>query len=184
MIEESEHLSHLIDNILDFSRIEEDRKKYEFIDLDLDKLTREFLKSIREGIRDTGFEINYSCPEKVSFIRADRNAMLQVLYNLVDNAIKFSGTSRTMDIYMVSKDNEIGFSVKDYGIGIPMKDRDKIFERFYRCRESQHSGIRGSGIGLTIVKKIVEDHGGYMTLESKPGEGSMFSVWLPVRRAT
>lgn len=181
MIEESEHLSHLIDSILDFSRIEEDRKKYEFTDLDLDKLTREFLKSIREMIRETGFEISYSCPDTVSLIRADKNTMLQVLYNLVDNAIKFSRESRKIDIYLVSKDNEIWLSVKDYGIGIPIKDQDKIFERFYRCRESQLSGIRGSGIGLTIVKKIVEDHGGSMILDSKPGEGSMFTVRLPFK---
>jgi len=180
MLEESEHLSHLIDNILDFSRIDEDRKKFEFIDLDLDKLTREFIKSIREMIRETGFEISYSCPNKVSVIRADRNAILQVLYNLVDNAIKFSGASRKIDINLIFKDNEIQLSVKDYGIGISIKDQEKIFERFYRCRESQQSGIRGSGIGLTIVKKIVEDHGGYLTLDSRPGEGSVFTVRIPL----
>ena len=70
--------------------------------------------------------------------------------------------------------------MKDYGTGISFKDQEKIFERFYRCRESQQSGIRGSGIGLTIVKKIVEDHGGYMTLDSMPGEGSEFTVRLPL----
>lgn len=180
MLEESEHLSHLIDNILDFSSIDEDRKKFEFIDLDLDKLIREFIKSIREMIRETGFEISYSCPNKLSVIRADRNAILQVLYNLVDNAIKFSGTSRKIDINLVFNDNEIQLSVKDYGIGISIKDQEKIFERFYRCRESQRLGIRGSGIGLTIVKKIVEDHGGYLFLDSRPGEGSMFTVRIPV----
>jgi len=180
MLEDSEHLSHLIDNILDFSRIDEDRKKYEFIDLDPDKLIREFIKSIQEMIRESGFEISYSCPNKVSVIRADRNAILQVLYNLVDNAIKFSGTSRKIDINLVFMDNEIQLSVKDYGIGISMKDQEKIFERFYRAMESQESGIRGSGIGLTIVKKIVEDHGGYLTLDSRPGEGSMFTVRIPV----
>jgi signal transduction histidine kinase len=180
MLEESEHLSHLIDNILDFSRIDEDRKKYEFADLDLDKLTREFIKSIIEMIKETGFEINYTCQDKVPIIQADRNAILQVLYNLVDNAIKFSGKSRKINIDLASKDNEIQLSVRDYGIGITAKDQEKIFERFYRSRESQRSGIRGSGIGLTIVKKIVEDHGGQLSVESRPGEGSMFTVRLPV----
>jgi len=179
MLEDSEHLSHLIDNILDFSRIEEDRKKYELMDLDLDKLIREFIKSIQEMISESGFEINYSSPDKVSAIRADRNAFLQVLYNLVDNAIKFSGTSRKIDLNLLFKDNETQLSVKDYGIGISIKDQEKIFDRFYRCGESQRSGIRGSGIGLTIVKKIVEDHGGYLTLDSRPGEGSMFTVKMP-----
>ena len=181
MLEESEHLSHLIDNILDFSRIEEDRKKYEFKDLDLDNLTQEFIKSIGEMIREAGFEIRYSCPKRVHLVRADKNAILQVLYNLVDNAIKFSGSSKKIDIHLVSEENENQLSVKDYGIGIPVKDQDKIFDRFYRCRESQRSGIRGSGIGLTIVKKIVEDHGGYLTLVSSPGDGSIFTFRIPVR---
>jgi signal transduction histidine kinase len=180
MLEESEHLSHLIDNILDFSRIEEDRKKYEFNVLDPNKLIMEFLKSIRQMIMESDFEISYICQDKVPAIRADRNAILQVLYNLVDNAIKFSGKSRKVDIDLTFMDNEMKLSVKDYGIGISIKDQEKIFERFYRSRESQQSGIRGSGIGLTIVKKIVEDHGGRITLFSRPGEGSEFTVRLPV----
>jgi signal transduction histidine kinase len=179
MLEESEHLSHLIDNILDFSRMEEDRKKYEFSDLNPDKLIREFLKSIREMLRETGFEINYDGPNQVIVIRADRNAFLQVLYNLVDNAIKFSGTSRKVDIDLTFKDNEMQLSVKDYGIGISLIDQERIFERFYRSRESQRSGIKGSGIGLTLVKKIIEDHGGRIVLESRTGEGSKFTIMIP-----
>jgi signal transduction histidine kinase len=179
MLEESEHLSHLIDNILDFSRIDEDRKKYEFVDLDPDKLCREFLKSIRQLIVESGFEISYNSPDKGPAIRADRNAILQVLYNLADNAIKFSGKSRKIDINLVFNKNEMQLSVKDYGIGISLKDQEKIFERFYRSREPQQSGIRGSGIGLTIVKKIVEDHGGRISLFSRQGEGSEFTIRMP-----
>jgi signal transduction histidine kinase len=150
------------------------------VDLDLDALTREFLKSIQEMIKMTGFEITYSCPDQVPVIRADRDAMLQVLYNLVDNAIKFSGASRKIDLDLALQDREIQLSVKDHGMGISLTDQEKIFERFYRCRESQRSGIRGSGIGLTIVKKIVEDHGGRIMLDSRPGEGSHFMVRLPM----
>ncbi len=105
-------------------------------------------------------------------IKADKDAILQVFYNLVDNAIKFSGTSRQIDINLSSDNNELLFCVKDYGIGIPVKDQDKIFDRFYRSDEPQRMGIRGSGIGLTIVKKITEAHNGHLTIESKPGEGS------------
>ncbi len=182
MLEESEHLSHLIDNILDFSRMEDDRKKYDFTDLDLDELLRKFLESTRESLPDPGFDIHYSCTEKVQAIKADKDAILQVFYNLVDNAIKFSGTSRQIDISLSSGNNELLFCVKDYGIGIPVKDQEKIFDRFYRSDEPQRMGIRGSGIGLTIVKRITEAHNGYLTLESKPGEGSTFCVHLPVNR--
>jgi signal transduction histidine kinase len=181
MLEESEHLSHLIDNILDFSRMEDDRKKYDFIDLDLNELLLKFLESIRERPPEPGFDIRYNCPDRVPVIKGDKDAILQVFYNLVDNAIKFSGTSRQIDINLFSRDDELLFCIKDYGIGISSKDQEKIFGRFYRGDEAHRKGIKGSGIGLTIVKKIVEIHKGYMTLESKPGEGSSFCVHLPVK---
>lgn len=184
MLEESEYLSHLIDNILDFSMMDDDRKKYDFIDLDLDELLVRFLDSTRERLPEPGFDIRYSRSGRVPVIKADKNAILQVSYNLVDNAIKFSGTSRQIDISLFSKDDELQLCVKDYGIGISSKDQEKIFNRFYRGTEPQRMGIKGSGIGLTIVKKIVEAHKGYLTLESKPGEGSTFCVHLPIFKNT
>ncbi|MBN1388366.1 MAG: HAMP domain-containing histidine kinase, partial [Bacteroidales bacterium] len=160
MLEESEHLSHLIDNILDFSRIEEDRKKYDFVDVDLDELLRKFLESTRESLAEPGFKIRYDHPDHVVAIRADKNAILQVFYNLIDNAIKFSGDSRQIDISISTEGEEVLFSVKDYGVGISAREKEKIFERFYRGDETQKRGIKGSGIGLTIVRKIVEAHNG------------------------
>ena len=172
MLEESEHLSHLIDNILDFSRMEDDRKKYDFTDLDLDGLIVKFLESTKERLAESDFDIRYNRSDKVSLIAADKDAILQVIYNLVDNAIKFSGKSRQIDISLISKNNELQLCVKDYGIGIPIKDQEKIFDRFYRGTEPQRLGIKGSGIGLTIVKRIVEAHGGTITIESEVGKGS------------
>ena len=180
MLEESEHLSHLIDNILDFSRIEEDRKKYDFMDLDLDELLRKFLESTRESLAGPDFDIRYHPPERAPLIRADRNAILQVFYNLVDNAIKFSGDSRQVDISISTEDEEVLFCVKDYGVGISAREQEKIFERFYRGDETQKKGIKGSGIGLTIVRKIVEVHNGIIDIDSEVGKGSRFIVRLPV----
>jgi signal transduction histidine kinase len=182
MLEESEHLSHLIDNILDFSRIDDDAKKYEFNDLDMNELLMNFLGTTRENLQEPGFDIRYDHPDKVPHIKADKNAILQVFHNLVDNAMKFSGTSRQIDISLFSGDNELLFCVKDYGIGITAKDQERIFDRFYRSDETQRMGIKGSGIGLTIVKKIIEAHKGHLTMESKPGEGSTFCVHLPLIR--
>jgi signal transduction histidine kinase len=184
MLEESEHLSHLIDNILDFSGMDDDRKKYDFIDLDLDELLLKFLESTRERLQDSGFDIRYNRLDHVPVIRADKNSILQVFYNLVDNAIKFSVTSRQIDVSLFSKGDELLFCVKDYGMGLSGKDQEKIFEKFYRGSEPQQIGIKGSGIGLTIVKKIVEAHKGRVTLESKPGEGSTFCVHLPINKET
>jgi signal transduction histidine kinase len=110
--------------------------------------------------------------------------MLQVFYNLIDNALKFSGTSRQIDVSLFSGDEELQFCVKDYGIGISPKDQERIFDRFYRSDEIQKQGIRGSGIGLTIVRKIIEAHYGHLTLESQSGAGSTFCVHLPVNKIT
>ena len=184
MLEESERLSHLIDNILDFSRMDDDRKKYDFIDLDMDELLLKFIESTSERLPEPGFDIRYNRPDRVPIIQADKNAILQVLYNLVDNAIKFSGTSRQIDINLFYKEDELLLCVKDYGIGISSIDQERIFERFYRGDEPQRMGIRGSGIGLTIVKKIMEAHKGRLTLESKPGEGSTFCVHLLLSKNT
>lgn len=182
MLEESEHLSHLIDNILDFSRMDDERKKYDFKDLDIAELLVKFLESTRDRLPASGFDIRYSCPDHVPVIQADRDAMLQVFYNLIDNAIKFSGTSRQIDVSLSSGDEELLFCVKDYGIGIPVKDQERIFDRFYRSDETQKRSIRGSGIGLTIVRKIVEAHNGHLTVESKPGAGSTFCVHLSINK--
>jgi signal transduction histidine kinase len=179
MLEESEHLSHLIDNILDFSRMDDDRKKYDFTDLNLDELLLKFLESTRERLKEQGFDIRYDNPDKVPLIRGDRDTILQVFYNLIDNAIKFSGTSRVIDVTLSPRDNEIVFCVKDFGIGISAKDQERIFDRFYRGDKPQKLGIKGSGIGLTIVKQIVEAHGGTIAIESEVGQGSKVTVRLP-----
>jgi signal transduction histidine kinase len=180
MLEESEHLSHLIDNILDFSRMDDDRKKYDFTDLDLDELLLKLLESTREGLPEPGFDIRYNRPDRIPVIKADKNAILQVFYNLIDNAIKFSGTSKHIDISLYSGDDELVLSVKDYGIGISAKEQEKIFDRFYRGDEPQRMGIKGSGIGLTIVKQIVEAHGGTIAVESEIGKGSRVTVRIPL----
>ena len=180
MLEESQHLSHLIDNILDFSRMDDDRKKYDFTVVNLDDLLVKFIESTREMIPEPGFEIRYSRPEGVPAVKADKNAILQVFYNLVDNAIKFSGASRQIDVSLFPGGNELVFCVKDYGIGISGKDQEKIFDRFYRGDEPQRMGIKGSGIGLTIVKQIVEAHGGTIAIESEVGKGSLFTVRIPL----
>jgi two-component system phosphate regulon sensor histidine kinase PhoR len=162
--------------------MDDDRKKYDFTDLDLDELLLKFLESTRERLPESNFDIRYSRPDRVPVISADKNAILQVLYNLVDNAIKFSGASKQIDISLFSRNDEVLFCVKDYGIGIATKDQEKIFDRFYRGDEPQRLGIKGSGIGLTIVQKIIEAHKGQLTLESKPGEGSTFCVHLPINK--
>ncbi len=181
MLAESERLSHLIDNILDFSRMEEDRKVYTFTEINPDELIRWFLDSIREKITDSGFEVRFIISGTIPFIMADRDGLLQILYNLVDNAIKFSGTSRRIDIEVSAGEDEVQLKVRDYGIGILMTDQEKIFDRFYRSGEANRLRIAGSGIGLTIVKKIIEAHNWKIAMTSDVGKGSCFTISIPVK---
>jgi signal transduction histidine kinase len=107
--------------------------------------------------------------------------MQQVVNNLLDNAVKYSGSSKTVEVTVREGSREVITEVRDQGIGIPAKELDKIFDRFYRCEESSELGIRGSGIGLTIVQRIVGAHGGRVKAESEHGRGSTFSVHLPLK---
>jgi len=102
------------------------------------------------------------------------------MHNLLDNACKYSGESKNIEVQLLPKGNKVKIIVRDYGVGIRKEDQDKIFSRFYRAGEELTQTVKGSGIGLTIVKQIVEAHQGEITVESSPGKGSIFSVKLPV----
>jgi len=179
ILQQSERLSHLIDNILDFSKMEEGKKIFRFEKADIASVVKDIVESFQYHTAGQGFEIILSIPETVPEIVFDREAMEQVMHNLLDNACKYSGTSGKIDVSLWSEMKDIIISVRDYGIGIRKEDHDKIFSRFYRAGEELTQTVKGSGIGLTIVKQIVEAHNGQITLESSPGQGSIFSVRLP-----
>jgi len=180
ILQQSERLSHLIDNILDFSKMEEGQKIFRFEKTDITLVVKDIVESFQYHKAGQGFDISLSIPGLVPDIVFDREAMEQVMHNLLDNACKYSGDSRKIEVHLLSKENEIIISVRDYGAGIRKEDQDKIFSRFYRAGEELTQTVKGSGIGLTIVKQIVEAHNGHITVESSPGKGSTFSVRLPV----
>ena len=181
MLDQSEHLSHLIDNILDFSRMEEDRKHYRFEVIDLAPLMKKLVTSFQHQLDERGFELNFNSDSKNVFVNADRDSIIQVVYNLLDNAVKFSGSSKRIEICLEeTKNNEQRIKVRDFGLGINKKDVERVFDRFYRSSESQKLAIKGSGIGLTLVQRIVEAHKGRIKLDSEVGEGSTFHIYLPI----
>ena len=106
--------------------------------------------------------------------------MEQIIHNLLDNACKYSGDSRKIDVKIVAKGNRVIISVRDFGLGIKKEDHDKIFSRFYRAGEELTQTVKGSGIGLTIVKQLVEAHNGEIMVDSEFGEGSAFIVSIPL----
>ena len=180
LLQQSERLSHLIDNILDFSKMEEGQKIFRFEIADIIPVVKDIVESFQEHIADERFHISLTIPEPLPDVVFDREAIEQVMHNLIDNAFKYSGESKTIEVQLFHTGRKIDITVRDYGVGIRKEDQDKIFSRFYRAGEELTQTVKGSGIGLTIVKQIVEAHQGGITVESSPGKGSIFTVTLPV----
>jgi len=178
--QQSERLSHLINNILDFSKLEEGEKSFRFEPLFIDQILQEIVISFKNSIPDKDFKVIYKQGNHLPKINADKVAITQVIHNLLDNAFKYSGNSDSIEVYAKSDKKSVIISVKDFGIGIPSEEKDKIYSRFYRISNDHTQQVKGSGIGLTIVKQIIESHGGTISLESKVGSGSTFIIKLPI----
>jgi signal transduction histidine kinase len=182
LVQESRRLSSLIENILDFSRIEQGRKKYDFEPANVQALVRHSVDIMRPNAAERRVELalsssNGTTPE--SFV-CDALAVQQALINLIDNAIKHSPPGAKVLIGEDSSSaDSLNLWVEDHGPGIPQGEHAKIFERFYRRGSELRRETQGIGIGLTIVKHIAEAHGGRVVVRSAPGQGSRFTIELP-----
>ena len=180
---ESERLSRLIDNVLDFSRIERGKAAYEMKPGDLGEVVERALDFYRYRLEREGRQLAVDVPAALPTTLLDENAMTLLLLNLVDNAVKYGGSGPiTVRLRSGRRGDELQLAVTDQGLGIAPEEQRKIFERFYRTRAVRNTSIRGSGIGLALVKHITEAHGGRVWVESEPGKGSTFLVTLPVRK--
>jgi signal transduction histidine kinase len=178
---ESERLSRLIDNVLDFSRIEGGRRTYERVPAPVEPLVRESLEPFAYPLAQGGFKVDVDVAADLPDVMMDAAAMAQALSNLVDNAIKYSGERKSIRVSARLIGGELALTVADEGIGIAPADHGRIFEKFYRVGRSDTQGRRGSGVGLALVRHVAEAHGGRVTVESRPGEGSRFTITVPVR---
>ena len=178
---ESRRLTQLINNILDFSRIESGRKTYRFASGDVKYVVNNLLRTFKVRLKHSGFQIDYTAPEEpLPAVRLDGPAITQALANLLDNAVKYSGESRRLELRIAHEDGSVVISVRDHGLGIRRDDLAKIFEPFHRVSTGLVHDVKGSGLGLAIVHHIVEAHGGRITVDSDPGKGSTFAIHLPV----
>ena len=177
---ESERLTALINNILDFSRIEAGRKEYEFRETDISDLVRNTLDSYRYQIEQQGFEFDESIDANLPNVRVDREAIARALVNLVNNALKYSAEQKYLGVKLYRENGVVKLEVADRGIGISRRDQAKIFEKFYRAGDPLVHNTKGSGLGLSLVRHITEAHGGAIEVESAPGTGSKFIMSLPV----
>jgi signal transduction histidine kinase len=181
--EESERLTALINNILDFSRIEAGRKEYEFQETNLGELVHSTLESYRFQIQQNGFAFEENISPDIPPVKVDREAIARSLLNLVNNALKYSRDRKFIGVSLYRTNGSINLEVQDRGIGIPANEQEKIFEKFYRCGDPLVHNVKGSGLGLSLVRHIARAHGGDVLVESEPEKGSKFTIALPCATA-
>lgn len=177
---ESERLSALINNILDFSRIEAGKKEYNFSETNLVELVRNTLDSYRYQIEQQGFKYEESITDDLPPVKVDREAIARSLVNLVNNALKYSAEEKYLGVHLYRANGDVKLEVVDHGIGIPHGDLPRIFDKFYRAGNPLVHNTKGSGLGLSLVHHIVRAHGGRVFVESAPGKGSKFTIALPL----
>ena len=177
---ESERLSHLINNVLDFSRIEMGKKEFDFKKDNFAGFIRETLESYRYHLEKKGFLIKEDIAENLPEMAFDAEGIASVLINLLSNAIKFSPTTKKVSVKLFKQDHHAVLQVEDKGIGISSKEISRVFEKFYRSKDVKAVDAKGSGLGLTLVKHITEAHGGQIEVQSVQGRGSTFTIILPI----
>jgi len=175
--EQTDLLSSLVERILELSRVKRRRTPYEFERLDLTELVRETAEAFQRSLEPDGFDITV-VGSGTPVVWADPAALEQALVNLLDNAVKYSGESRSIRVEVSAGNSAATIAITDRGIGIPADERPHIFDRFYRGSGATLNR-RGFGLGLAICAELVEAHGGRVLVESEPGRGSTFTIKLP-----
>ena len=184
---EAARLTRLINNVLDFSRMERGEKKYNFQPCDLAGVVRGIEQAFRPHLEAGGFKFVCELPDAPIAVRGDADALSQIIVNLLSNAEKYSSGGKEITLQLAQKQMPLPHAeikVLDRGSGVPRGSGEKIFEKFYRAHDSLASGIQGSGLGLTIARQIARAHGGDVVYEPRDGGGSCFILRLPISGGT
>jgi signal transduction histidine kinase len=176
---ETARLTRLINNILDFARMEKGEKQYRFEVCDLAKIVREAVENYRPQLESHGFTVETEIPVDSLDVRGDCDALAQVILNLLSNAEKYSGEKKEIRVEVARSAESIEVRVMDRGLGVLAGCGEKIFEQFYRAHDALNSGIQGSGLGLTLSRQIARAHFGDVLYKAREGGGSIFVVRLP-----
>lgn len=179
---ETERLTRLVNNILNFSRMEADRRQYHFRLTDLNAVVRNVLDVYEYQLQSKGFSKVVELKSALPLIHADDEALAEALHNIVDNAIKYSSEDKLVKVETGIRGGDVFVEVQDRGIGIPAEYHQKIFEKFYRVSGGLVHTAKGSGLGLALVRHIVHAHSGSVEVESSPGHGSTFRIVLPAKK--
>ena len=176
---ESERLTQLINNVLDFSRIEAGGRRFHFESMDLSPVLQETVEAYKGIIHRNGYRLHTEIAPDLPPVRCDVGAMAQAISNLLDNAVKYSNGSGAVKVDALRDGEDVAIRVADEGIGIPRSELVRIFEKFYRVNGERDPERKGIGLGLTLVREIVEAHGGSVDVESRLGHGSVFTLRIP-----
>ena len=176
---ESERLQGLVEELLDFKRMEAGASPERFDQVSPADVVREVVEDFTHEAASRGHAIELDAPEAVPLVRGDREMLRRALWNLLDNAVKYSPESDVIDVAVTPGRTDVRISVRDRGVGIGPHERESIFERFVRADSARLTGARGSGLGLSMVRDIAAAHGGSVEVESEPGKGSTFTIILP-----
>ena len=177
---EVRHLTRISQNLLFLTRGESGRVTLSFANLDLGRFVSDTVRDLAPAAADRQMQLDASVPPKPVYVFADSGRLQQVLHNLIENALQYSNAGGRVHVRVASAPGEAVVAVSDTGIGIPEDDLPYVFERFFRSKASRRTNPGGSGLGLSIVRWIVEAHKGRVTAESALGKGSTFTVRLPV----
>jgi signal transduction histidine kinase len=181
IVRESDRLTRLVENLLDFSRMEEGHLQYDLEPVEPTQWLQKLVEEFQSKVADQNMSIVASIPQELPVLSGDREALTCAVHNLLDNAVKYSGNSKTVWLDAEAKNGRISIQVRDRGLGIPREDQKHIFEKFFRGGGEISRQVKGAGLGLSLVKQIVTTHGGSVQFESLAGGGSTFSIHLPTQ---
>jgi signal transduction histidine kinase len=182
LADETGRLERLIEGLLDFGLMEAGEAHYRFEDVDAGDLVRDLVAAFQRTVTAQGYQVELSLPSAGYRIRADRDALGRAIWNLLDNAVKYSPEHHMVWVDATPQDTRLGITVRDQGMGIPPGEQRAIFGKFVRGASSREAGVKGTGLGLAMVKHIVAAHHGEVQLQSVEGEGSQFTILIPLEK--
>jgi signal transduction histidine kinase/tetratricopeptide (TPR) repeat protein len=177
---DSGKLKRLVKNILDFTKIEEKKREYNLAETDIKTLVQQEVEGFRKEHMMEGYEVDLTVEDHIPAVSVDKEAVRQALHNILDNAAKFSKMQKKIDVDVRRKRDSVEIAVSDRGIGIPEDERKKVFDKFYRGKHAASISPTGTGLGLTLVKHIMDGHGGDVVIAKRLGRGCRVSLILPL----
>ncbi len=161
---------------MNFSKIEAGKRLYNLAETDLNKVVENVFSTYKFHLNNKGFDFNLEQQLNLPIVKADEEAISEALINLIDNAVKYSDDNKSIKLTTFSKNNLVIIEVEDNGIGVSERDKKKIFDKFFRVASGDIYNSKGTGLGLTIVKHIMDAHHGKIELNSQLGKGSTFKL--------